>query len=110
MKTAFVPAAAPSISRPGPVGSPPTATSSIEGINENNHTGSFVHKEYHRENRKRAFTALEQDVKRPAVRVTKKNTSPLSAQRSAKPKGTGAAIGAVISWLVFIFAILELFS
>lgn len=81
-----------------------------EGINEKNHTGSFVHKEYHRENRKRAFTVLEQDIKRPAVRVTKKNASPLSAQRNAKPKGIGAAVGAVISWLVFIFAILELFT
>ena len=56
------------------------------------------------------FTVLEQDIKRPAVRVTKKNASPLSAQRNAKPKGIGAAVGAVISWLVFIFAILELFT
>ena len=80
-----------------------------DGINERNHNGSFVHKEYHRENRKRAFTALEQDVRRAAVRVAKKPRA-LSAERTGKSKGAGAAIGAVIAWLAFLSAILEIFN
>ena len=41
-----------------------------EGINEKTHTGSFVHKEYHAENRKRAFTKLEaKPGTRPQVKV-----------------------------------------
>lgn len=38
-----------------------------DGINESNHTGSFVHKEYHKENFKRAFTDLES--KQPKVQI-----------------------------------------
>ena len=80
-----------------------------DGINERNHNGSFVHKEYHRENRKRAFTALEQDVRRAAVRMAKKPRT-VSAERTGKSKGAGAAIGAVIAWLAFLSAILEIFN
>ena len=76
-----------------------------EGINEKAHTGSFVHKEYHTENRKRAFTALERDVKRAAGRVTR---STPAVERGGK--GAKAGIGAVIGWLVFLSAFLKLFS
>lgn len=34
----------------------------VDGINERNHQGSFVHEELHSENRKRKGTALEQNI------------------------------------------------
>ena len=36
-----------------------------DGINEENHEGSFVHREYHAENAKRRLTPLEKSAVRP---------------------------------------------
>lgn len=36
-----------------------------DGINEQNHEGSFVHREYHAENAKRRLTPLEKSAVRP---------------------------------------------
>ena len=66
-----------------------------DGINEKNHTGSFVHKEYHAENRKRAFTKLET---KPLARAPKK----ADPEVKFDPK--------VIGWIIFIlFFFLEFF-
>lgn len=40
-----------------------------DGINERNHAGSFVHAEFHEENRRRRGTSLEQGTKRGAVKI-----------------------------------------
>ncbi len=41
----------------------------VEGINRQNHEGSFVHQEYHEENRERKGSLLERDMpKRKAVK------------------------------------------
>ena len=50
-----------------------------DGINEQNHEGSFVHREYHAENARRRFTPLEKSAVRPleksAVRPQKKSSA-----------------------------------
>lgn len=56
-----------------------------EGINERNHKGSFVHKEYHTENRKRRGTSLSQGGR-----------SISWEKRSGKKKPLG--VGTVLWW------------
>lgn len=74
----------PSASRIGPDGS----VIRMEGINRQNHEGSFVHKEYHGENRKRKGTALEQaETERNPIRRSMERSvirQPL-AQRDGTP-------------------------
>lgn len=71
-----------------------------DGINEKNHAGSFVHKEYHRENRKRAFTKLEaRPGKRPQVKLHKSSEPEIKFP----PK--------MIGWVIFaLFLLLEMLS
>ena len=65
-----------------------------EGINEKAHSGSFVHKEYHTENRKRAFTKLE--AKAPRVKIHKADP-----EVKFNPK--------LIGWVIFaLFFLLEI--
>lgn len=66
-----------------------------DGINEKNHTGSFVHKEYHTENRKRALTKLET----PRVKIHKK----ADPEVKFSPKVIGWIIFAVLFFLEFFF-------
>ena len=40
----------------------------VEGINEKNHAGSFVHEELHEENRERRRMGLSKSVRRTAVK------------------------------------------
>lgn len=76
-----------------------------DGINEKAHAGSFVHQEYHSENRRRAATPLEQSAPRPTIHTTKRSAAKV---QSGKKKGMAASIGAIIVWLVFISAIADL--
>ena len=72
-----------------------------DGINEKNHAGSFVHKEYHRENRKRAFTKLESGM--PSIpTLAKKKPRKTDPEVKFDPK--------IIGWIVFaLFFFLEFF-
>ena len=60
-----------------------------DGINEKAHAGSFVHQEYHSENRKRVATPLEQSAPRPTIHTTKRSAAKV---QSGKKKGLSAAI------------------
>ena len=99
----------PSASRIGPDGS----VIRIEGINSRNHEGSFVHKEYHAENRSRKGTALEEgDTTRTAARQSRGRAvirQPL-AQRDgtpthvyAKNKGKKKGISPIFWGAVILF-------
>ena len=73
-----------------------------EGINEKNHTGSFVHKEYHKENRKRAFTKLEHA--KPSMPSMPKAKSRMGeAEVKFDPKIIGWAIFGLIFLLELLF-------
>ena len=77
-----------------------------DGINEKNHTGSFVHKEYHTENRRRAFTKLE--AKRPKVQIHVPRSR--RSSRSANPEEDVKIASYIIyAAIIFIFIISRFF-
>ena len=80
-----------------------------DGINERGHAGSFLHEEYHAENRLRRKNGLDQSVpwekrrKKPAQwAVQKKSASATRKQSKEVKKGNGSSIGAFI---LFIFIV-----
>lgn len=64
----------------------------VDGINEQNHRGSFVHRELHEEDRERRRTGLERGASRRPVRPVERN--PRSRRQS---KHTW-----IISWIVWM--------
>lgn len=77
-----------------------------DGINEKNHEGSFVHKEYHRENRKRAFTKLEAKQPRIQIHATRSRRASRSANPEEDVKIASYIIYAVIFFIFIISRIL----
>ena len=95
----------------------------VEGISESNHKGSFLHEEYHAENRHRKATGLDRGVDRsrgahwaPTQSGGKKGLSwapgpsspnaPRPASQARKSADTPEAeIKKVIGWLVGIFVL-----
>ena len=72
----------------------------VDGINETNHAGSFLHKEYHEEEKERKRTGLDKGVQRiPSSRPVKKRTT-----RKAPEQITPAAI---LRWVVLGFIALQ---
>ena len=68
----------------------------VEGINEKNHAGSFVHEELHEENRERRRTGLSKGTRR-----TGQTARPARTQEQNRP--------AVLKWLAwFIVGIMVL--
>lgn len=89
----------------------------VEGINERNHKGSFVHAELHKENRRRKGTPLEVETirmlggkpaakKQPAGRQIQ-ITPPLGGAKQAgkKEDSSGSFLGTII--LVIIVALVK---
>lgn len=70
-----------------------------DGLNENNHEGSFVHAELHEENKERKKAGLDQDlVKRvKTVKVPKTIQTPLKKEQ----KKAAAPLG-VVGWIALI--------
>lgn len=89
----------------------------VDGINEAGHAGSFVHREFHEEERERRRTGLDRDVrKRPAAKPSAAKPSMSSAQRS---EGSGRRRGAsqangdimkIIGWIVAGMVILNMLA
>jgi len=85
----------------------------VDGVNEANHKGSFVHKEVHREKAARRIFGLDRDnlPKRQPVRpAVSRGMS--SARGNAGKKQSGSAIGvliAVVFLLQFLRACMDLF-
>ena len=59
-----------------------------DGLNENDHKGSFVHAELHRENWKRRSTPLVQHTRKP----------PASEKKAQK-----LTVGQIISWIILAY-------
>ncbi len=99
----------------------------VEGISESNHKGSFLHEEYHAENRHRKATGLDRGADRsrglhwaPAQSGAKKGLSwapgssgprPNTARPASQTRKSAAApeeeIRKVIGWLVGIIVLLS---
>lgn len=82
----------------------------VDGINEQGHTGSFVHKEYHQEERQRRRTGLDKSVERvhkpvpkaaPTVRTIGKTLA--AGNKRQAEKGVGIVIAIVIWFLSLVF-------
>ena len=70
----------------------------MEGLNEENHTESFTHAEYHKENRERKGTLLEEDSL-AAVLWNARPKSPLVKHKSGKGdwlSGLSDALGSLL--------------
>lgn len=82
----------------------------VDGLNESNHAGSFVHRELHEENRERRGSGLSKGVRR-APGGTSASTRSSSSQRSmprwkAKEKGTpNRGLVIALAWIFLIIAI-----
>ena len=76
-----------------------------EGINERNHSGSFVHKEYHAEEKKRRASGLDKGVDR--IPKESKAVKPVrlpvlkKTETTGKKKTEGAIIAAAV-WIIFL--------
>lgn len=84
----------------------------VDGINERGHAGSFVHKEYHEEERERKKMGLDRDEpKRAAVRVRKVQEAGASAERpwvqdTGKKKANPAGVVFGIIWFAVVWMII----
>lgn len=94
----------------------------VEGISESNHKGSFLHEEYHAENRHRKATGLDRGADRsrglhwaptPSAGKRAGISPPVSSasRPAAQPRNSAAApeaeIKKVIGWLVGIIVLLS---
>lgn len=92
----------------------------VEGISESNHKGSFLHEEYHAENRHRKAAGLDRGVdrgrglhwaptpsagKRAGVSTPASSASRPAAQSRNSAAAPEAEIKKVIGWLVGIFVL-----
>lgn len=78
-----------------------------DGLNERNHKSSFVHEEFHEENRERKGTALSKGVKRAAYTAVRPMRQPArEEQRKKSPKSPLS----VIVWIIFAVIALNILS
>ena len=76
----------------------------VDGLNEANHRGSFVHSELHEENKERRATGLSKGTKRGS----RKPAQPALRQRQ---KQTGSpSVGTIIKWVIFAIIGLNILS
>ena len=91
----------------------PTAVVRTDGVNEQNHAGSFVHEEVHQEKKIRQKFGLDQ---RPKARPSFSRQFSAPRQPSAFPKkGTGQKTGkgsssGVVTIIIWIFIVLVFVS
>ena len=73
----------------------------VDGLNERGHEGSFLHREFHEENRERRAMGLEQEVRRTvqsAVSAARKSAG--AAGRSASGRGKKESPLRVAAWII----------
>lgn len=86
----------------------------VDGINEKNHAGSFVHKEVHREKAVRMIKGLDRDHRAPAKKVTTRSakkkpvklTPSLGGAAERAEKGKGSNTLSIISTALALLAVL----
>ena len=86
----------------------------VEGINETNHAGSFVHAELHKENRQRTGSLLESEPEKkavftkPSVRETARRVTSLPQNRGRATQKKRADLS--IWWSIIAIMILSILS
>ena len=83
----------------------------VDGLSEQGHTGSFLHKEYHEEERERRRTGLDKSVVRipkPAAKAPKTSVRPVGKTLAAgnkrqAEKGIGIVVAIIIWFLSLVF-------
>lgn len=79
---------------------PDGSATRVEGIHEGNHSGSFVHAEFHEENRNRRGTSLARGIRR-------EERGPVRSARRGRPR-TGTESFRVVGWIVAAIILLNL--
>lgn len=75
----------------------------MDGLNERGHKGSFVHREFHEENRERAVRGLSRDEKKYAARPACQKVE-MHRERSGKRSGS------LVVWIILGIIALNVFS
>lgn len=77
----------------------------LDGLNERNHAGSFIHRELHAEDQERRRTGLEKGVQRIQRRPTAVHPNsphaPLSSQNRQRRKQASKNPLGIIAWIAF---------
>lgn len=74
----------------------------LDGINEKNHAGSFVHEELHEENRERRRTGLSKGVRR----TSPVQPHPAPTRPAARTGGSGKGKASPVSWVFLLIGII----
>ena len=78
----------------------------LDGLNEANHRGSFVHAELHAENKERRTTGLSKGVKRSHEKVAARPVRTAQKRKQAAPN----SVGSIIKWIVIAMIGLNILS
>lgn len=88
----------------------------VDGINERNHTGSFVHEELHEENRERKRMGLSKGVRRTPVKqqprfaTSNSTTGPRPTTAGQQDKKTNKSVGRIIGIIIFLIVFFNIFN
>ena len=74
----------------------------LDGINEKNHAGSFVHEELHEENRERRRTGLSKGVRR----TSPVQPRPAPTRPAVRTGGSGKGKASPVSWVFLLIGIM----
>lgn len=77
----------------------------VEGLDEGNHKGSFLHQEFHKENWERRFTGLSKGVRR-TVRSAAQTAAPQRKREGAAKRSPLS----VIVWVILGIVVLNMLS
>ena len=81
-----------------------------DGLRESGHEGSFLHQEYHQEEKVRRRAGLEKGKKAFGTAASA-SALPRTARRQKKSKErSGLDMGAVLRWIIIIFVLLQFFA
>lgn len=78
------------------------ATVRTDGLNEKNHVGSFVHREFHAENRVRKAVGLSKGVSRSA--------SPARPPVKQRQEGGKKKTAPVVFWIIIVIVMINILS
>ena len=78
----------------------------LDGLNEANHRGSFVHAELHAENKERRAAGLSQGVKRSHEKAAARPVRTAQKRKQAAPN----SVGSIIKWIVIVMIGLHVLS
>lgn len=80
-----------------------------DGLRESGHEGSFLHQEYHQEEKVRRRAGLEKTKKTPRAAASSSALPRTARQRKKSKERSGLDMGAVLRWIVIIFVLLQFF-